>query len=140
MSLGKRIRSLREDNGYNKSEFGAFFGVKYSAVTCWENGSFAPNRDRLTKMSELFKVSVEWILNGIETKQAELPTESHSVPSLDAKNEPTTLDMHSYKHIVGRFKQLSPERKGRLIGYVSALSGEMIEKDGKKIKGGKRCD
>ena len=135
MSVGKRIQSLREDNGYSKAAFGALFGVLPQTVTNWESDIFAPNRDRLTKMSELFAVSVNWILNGID-----LP-ENGRKPAAEAKSgtiktdAAAEIDPQSYAYIVRCFEQLSPRRKNRLIGYLSALSDALIgheEKDKKE--------
>lgn len=73
---GKRIRLVREEHGVmciecgtlkpmSMSELARRIGVKQEAISAWEHGKNLPGAKNLRALSEVFDVSVDWLL-GIE--------------------------------------------------------------------------
>lgn len=63
--VGQKIRLIRKREGLTMEELGNFIGdVKKSAVGNWERGDNLPNNDRLKKIAELGKTTVDFLLYG----------------------------------------------------------------------------
>ena len=62
MMLGKRIRSLRESNGWTQEKLGKKMNVVKSTISNFENGKRMPTLDRLVDFSELFNVDINYLL------------------------------------------------------------------------------
>ena len=57
-----RIRLLREKAGMKQSELGKLLNVKDAAISKYETGKIPLTADTLTSLSEIFNVSVDYIL------------------------------------------------------------------------------
>jgi len=62
MSLGKRIRELREERGQTRGQLAVLLGVSYWALSKWETDERRPDHEALVRLSEHFGVSVDWLL------------------------------------------------------------------------------
>lgn len=70
-TLGKRIRSLREKKGLNQSELAHELGLESPmAVSKYEKDQREPDVAKLIKVSDLFGVSMDWLLTGEGPVQA----------------------------------------------------------------------
>lgn len=65
VARGSRIRALREEAGLSQAELAEKLNVSRVAVTKYETGETNPARS-LKKLSNLFNVSVDYLLNGEE--------------------------------------------------------------------------
>lgn len=57
-----RIAMLRKEQGINQKELGVKLGVAQTTVSAWETGKNEPDSESLNKMSQLFRVSVGYLL------------------------------------------------------------------------------
>lgn len=57
-----RIRDLRMQHGYTQDYLGNYLGVQKSAICKYENGRANPPQESLIMLSDLFSVSVDYIL------------------------------------------------------------------------------
>ena len=64
----ENIKKLRKLNGMTQWELGERLGISASAVGMYEQGRREPDSKTLLKLSEIFSVSVDEILNGKKTK------------------------------------------------------------------------
>lgn len=62
--LGNRIYELRKSKGLSQKELGEMLGVTNKAVSKWENATAIPKTDTLVKLSEIFGVSPQELLQG----------------------------------------------------------------------------
>jgi len=69
MLIGKRIKELRKKKGLNQSEIGEIIGLTYSTVSSIESERCEPTSKVIMKLSELFEVSTDYLLFGIESEQ-----------------------------------------------------------------------
>lgn len=64
--LGARIAALRRDAGWNQAELARRLQISPSAVGMYEQGRREPSADTLVAMSQVFRVSVDFLLTGEE--------------------------------------------------------------------------
>lgn len=64
MSIGARIRQLRERNGLSGEKFGELCGVTKGMVSQWESDTSTPPTERLIELRKHFLFSLDWLING----------------------------------------------------------------------------
>lgn len=57
-----RIRMLREERGWTQAQLGEMLNVKDSAISKYETEKIPLTADTLKRLSEIFDVSVDYIL------------------------------------------------------------------------------
>ena len=62
MILGKKIKSIRQENKLSQEEFSEKFNVTRQTVSNWENGKSVPDLETIVRMSSEFKVSTDELL------------------------------------------------------------------------------
>lgn len=65
--VADRIRKLREQNGFTQTELAQKLNITRSSVNAWEMGISAPSTQNIIELSELFKVSTDYLLGVNET-------------------------------------------------------------------------
>lgn len=63
-TFGARLQFCRKRAGMSQAELGKLFGVTQGAVVGWERQGAQVRLEILMPLSRLFKVSVEWLLEG----------------------------------------------------------------------------
>lgn len=77
MTLGEKISKLRKENNITQEQLASMFGVSRQAISKWESDVAYPETDKLLKMSEMFKCSLDYLLRDRETTQ--IPQNNTSV-------------------------------------------------------------
>lgn len=67
-NFGERLKKLRMSQGLTLRQVGDHLGVSYQQVQNYESGEARITLDRLTKLAELFKVSLDTLVFGEEEK------------------------------------------------------------------------
>lgn len=62
MTTGEKIAKLRRDNNLTQEQLAQTLGVSRQAIFKWEADGAFPETDKLIKMSEIFKCSVDYLL------------------------------------------------------------------------------
>ena len=70
MYLSENIYKLRCRHKMSQEDLAEALGVSRQSVSKWENGNAVPDLDRLVKLSELFGVSLDQLVNGNENPRA----------------------------------------------------------------------
>ena len=94
MTIGARVKHLRELNNLSQSELAAMINVSSSSVSMWETDKREICQDELIKLSNIFKVSTDFLL-GIDT-------------------EANAIDVAFYNQL----GELTPEQKLDIIKYA----------------------
>ncbi|SDC02206.1 DNA-binding transcriptional regulator, XRE-family HTH domain [Paenibacillus sp. UNCCL117] len=68
MKLGKRISQLRETRQLTQGELAQILGVTRAALSHYENDRRQPAYDTLKKIAQYFSVSVEYVMEEVESK------------------------------------------------------------------------
>ncbi len=66
MSLGEKIQHYRKKKGLMQSELGELLFVTRQTVSLWEKGQTVPSIDNLIRLSEIFGVSIDHLVNDKE--------------------------------------------------------------------------
>ena len=66
MNIADRIQYLRKQNGLSQEELADKIGVSRQAVSKWESEQSTPDLDKIIVMSDLFEVTTDYILKGLE--------------------------------------------------------------------------
>ena len=75
---GTRIRMLRKESGMTQVELGKLLGVGQPAIISYEKDISDPPHDRLIRLSNIFGVSLEYLL-GISDDRENRPERSTNV-------------------------------------------------------------
>ena len=70
--FGTRIYNLRKGKGLSQSELGDLVGVSNKAVSKWETGEAKPAIPQLIKLSKIFDVSMDEILETKDKKEKQI--------------------------------------------------------------------
>ena len=66
MTIADRIQSLRKAKGMSQEELADKVGVSRQSVSKWESEQAAPDLDMIVIMSDIFEVTTDYLLKGIE--------------------------------------------------------------------------
>ena len=66
MTIADRIQSLRKSKGMSQEELADAVGVSRQAVSKWEREQATPDLDKVVIMSDIFEVTTDYLLKGIE--------------------------------------------------------------------------
>lgn len=62
--ITKRIKQVIDQSNLSTRKFASVIGVAQSTLNSAINGSRSPNLDIISRISDTFNVSMEWIMNG----------------------------------------------------------------------------
>ena len=66
MTIADRIQTLRKSKGMSQEELADAAGVSRQAVSKWESEQSTPDIDKVIILSEIFDVTTDYLLRGIE--------------------------------------------------------------------------
>ncbi len=69
MSIGLRIKELRNDLGLNQNDFAMKIGIKQSPLSQMEGGKILPSIETLSTIIREFNISYNWLIDGKGEKQ-----------------------------------------------------------------------
>lgn len=92
--LGDKIKELRDENKITQSNLAQSLGVSPSTVGMWEQNRRTPDTELLKKISDLFKVSIDYLLEKTNIRNYEskettvaLHTDDYDELPQEAKDE-----------------------------------------------------
>lgn len=97
-----RLKELRLKHGYkNQKDLADFLYVNQTAVSQWERGVTTPSSQMLLKLSEIFGVSVDYLL-GVEGDEKKLPAKGEELSEKNIR-------------LVNWFRSLPPEKQKAIL-------------------------
>ena len=114
-----RIKELRKKFGLSQGVLADMLHVHQTAISQWERGTTTPDIDNLQGMSELFSVSVDYLLGRTDQPSA-VPAENEIQPSALAGSE---LD----EQLISDLVSLSPQEVQRVLDFISGLKASRKE-------------
>lgn len=97
MELSEKIMTLRKANRWSQEELAAQLDVSRQSVSKWELGDAIPDPERLMRMSELFGVSMDYLMKSSAEDAATLERQLDPTRHLV-----TTQDAERYLNLCGR--------------------------------------
>lgn len=95
MTLGQKLRKIRSKFGLSQEQLAEVINVSRQAITKWENDGGLPDVSNLQEISEVFGVTVDYLLN-----------DDSNLPALSMKKK---LDRNKYKNKVVMYSELLKE-------------------------------
>ncbi|MFE4203749.1 helix-turn-helix domain-containing protein [Aneurinibacillus aneurinilyticus] len=123
MTLGERIKYLREKNGYAQKFIAEKIGVKNNTLSSYESDKRQPDYDTLQKIADFFEVSVDYLLGRTDE------------PS--SKKSEKEMNLFFYDGLEG-YDDLSPEEQEAFREHMYDEARQAIELVKKLKKQGKR--
>ena len=83
MTLGEKIQLSRKKKGMSQEDLANLLNVSRQAVQKWESGASTPELNKIIEISNVFEVSLDWLIKDIpeeelkETKEESLHEEVH---------------------------------------------------------------
>lgn len=109
-ALSKKIRELRRKSGMSQEELAEKLNVSRQAVSKWELGAAVPSPDKLVDISDLFNVTLDWLMRG-----------DISQPSAEKEREPQSGEARQPK-MTEQDKKLCRALGGCLIAVGAAAA------------------
>lgn len=108
-----RIRILREERGWTQAQLGKLLNVKDSAVSKYETGKIPLTDDTLKRLSEIFNVSIDYILGLSPVKN----------PEGTSYAKPKILDIltSGNEELLNSLEGLSEESRKKALEYIEML-------------------
>lgn len=95
MTLGQKLRKIRSKFGLSQEQLAEVINVSRQAITKWENDDGLPDVSNLQEISEVFGVTVDYLLN-----------DDSNLPALSMKKK---LDRNKYKNKVVMYSEVLKE-------------------------------
>lgn len=73
MTLGEKLSKLRKENNYTQEQLADVLGVSRQAISKWESNLTYPETDKLIRLSELFRCSLDYLLKDKEETDKKTP-------------------------------------------------------------------
>ncbi len=82
--IGNKIKLLRKHLNLTQQSLAKILNVSAGCVALWENDKRTPDTDAIKKISQIFNVSTDWLLENYEGESLEikLPTKENSITIL----------------------------------------------------------
>jgi len=120
MSLGKRIKRLRQERGWSQAQFGGKLDVHQKQISGYERDVHVPNTALLIRIAELFNVSLDFLAfedrentrGGAQIADRDLLEKLEAIDRLPERDKDTVkeiLDTFILKH---RFQRLAGAEEG----------------------------
>ena len=87
MILADKIIRLRQNTGWSQEELADRMHVSRQAVSRWELGVTLPDAPNLLKLSDLFGLSVDYLLRDDYEEEQELPSPKAESPEVPGKEQ-----------------------------------------------------
>ena len=124
-AIGKRLKDLRTEKKLSQDEVAKLIGVGRTTYVKYETGSINQSR-KLQALSNIFHVSVDYLLEGITAKLPPLPPHVKRIPILGhvVAGNPTTAieDIEGYEEIDTRY---SPYKNGEF--FALRVKGDSMQ-------------
>ena len=123
MTIGNRIKSLRESKNMNQSEtvnaINAKYGTKINGAmwSKWENDRDTPSLDNLRIISKYFNATLDYLSGRTDESHEEIPTEKNALLDYFHKNP-------DLKILFSITEDLSEEKIKYLIALAKTMKGE----------------
>ena len=75
MTFGEKIQKLRKEVGMSQEKLSYQLGVSRQAISKWERDNGYPEIEKIVRMSKIFHVSLDYLLNEEGTQSPESAAE-----------------------------------------------------------------
>ncbi|MFD2611104.1 helix-turn-helix domain-containing protein [Paenibacillus gansuensis] len=117
MPYGTIIHNLREKQGFTQEELASRLGISRASLSHYETNRREPDYETLTKIADLFKVSIDYLIGRTsETSAVPEPAVHDFVSELELSDEEL---LEKYNLMIDG-KKLTKEEARRFIAFIRA--------------------
>ena len=87
MNVSKQLIHLRSVKGISQEELASLMNVTRQSVSKWETDQSTPDADKLVRLSEIFGVTTDYLLKGIESDPMDMQSAHTSKAGADMSAE-----------------------------------------------------
>ena len=117
MSVGKKLRNLRQESKRTLKAQSEIFGVSLNSVYRWEHNLTMPKQKILKKIAEFYGVPFEWLCSDSDWEDVLMSGPDRS------------LDNGLEEELVKKFRKLPIASRYKALGYIERLYIECLDKD-----------
>lgn len=125
MSIADRILTLRKSKGMSQEQLAEAMGVSRQAVSKWESEQASPDPEKIIAMSEIFGVTTDYLLKGIEPEKEAEKTEEKPDEKKPEDTHMTVGDVLDQKILTEQNK----EKSKKLLKYALIALGIFVAID-----------
>ncbi|MFB5674315.1 helix-turn-helix domain-containing protein [Paenibacillus terreus] len=115
MDYGTRIAELREKRGWKQEELAQILGITRAALSHYEKNRRKPDFDTLTKLANLFGVSIDYLIGRIPRTPNDMdPEVKQFIDHLELSDK----DILSRFNLMIDGRSLSEEEAKRFIAFI----------------------
>lgn len=127
--IGERLAQLRTMHNMTQEEFAERLDVSRQAVSKWELDKTMPDVGKLLKISELYEVSVDYLLKGEESIQTSVEPENDELVPVPLQSEENDIEENyteeNYTNGENKYKaectNIKPDKKVKSAGIFVSL-------------------
>jgi transcriptional regulator with XRE-family HTH domain len=117
MNIGGRIAQLRDQRGWTQEELSTSLGISRAALSHYEKNRREPDTETLTKVADLFHVTIDYLVGRTDNPHGSLDEDVRSFADQLELSEIELLEKFTLT-VDGR--KLTPEEARRFIAFVRA--------------------
>lgn len=117
-----RLKEVRKSAGLTQREVAAVVGVNQNTYSYWENGKTRIDSESLAKLSKLFGVTTDYLLD-------EIPYKS----TIDSINDNSAVRSDEEK-LLGVYNSLDEQSKTQLMSVAYLMMSASLQKQGVGIQ------
>ncbi len=81
-SIGERLLALRMQKGMTQEELAEYLNVSRQSVSKWELNKTLPDVDKMVQLADLYGVSMDHLVRGLDSEQTEAGAEQEKTESI----------------------------------------------------------
>jgi transcriptional regulator with XRE-family HTH domain len=117
--MENKFKELRKEKGYTQKELSEILEINQTTVSHWEIGNSLPDTRTLLKLSELYDVSIDYLLGKTD----------YYYPD-QIKNSPALTSAE--KELLDTYRTMPEELQGIALDTIHSLAGTKAEKSTSK--------
>lgn len=117
-----RLKEVRKSAGLTQREVAAVVGVNQNTYSYWENGKTRIDSESLAKLSKLFGVTTDYLLDKIPYKS-----------TIDSMNDNPAVRSDEEK-LLGVYNSLDAQSKTQLMSVAYLMMSASLQKQGIDIQ------
>lgn len=126
----ERIKNIMSQRGLSAYKVTQILGISNSAFTDWSKGKARPNVETLAKLSNLFNVSLDYLVFGEERYAA-----AEQEPSQDGEIQQSMVFTNSADvELISKYHRLPTEYQGKVDAFIEGMLAVLDTLEGKSAK------
>jgi len=134
MSLGHRLKQLREEKGLTQEELGKVINVSKPSISRYEAGTNEPNTETLKQLAIYFYVSLDYLMGLTDIRNLYTSTDKISNALEDDKELSefwnVLKEREDLKLLFKQTKDLAPKDINQIMRIIKAIEDEEDRNDG----------